>query len=42
MRRKLKMWTWIAVAMTAILAYTQREWLMEQWEKMKGSNNTDA
>ena len=39
MKRKMKIWMYIAVAMTGVLAYTQRDWLMEQWEKMKGSSN---
>jgi hypothetical protein len=40
MRKKLSMWKWVALLSVGVLAYTQKDWIMEQFDKIKG-NTTD-
>ena len=36
MRRKKNMWKYIALAVAGALVYIKRDWVIEQWSKIKG------
>lgn len=37
MRKKLSMWKWIALLSMGVLAYTQKDWIVEKFKEIKGS-----